>query len=201
MTVARQTEALLALVEADRAAKCAAVLDAAREQADAIRRDAHAAARERMRAAFAEERGMRAARVAAARANLETRRRIALQRRSAALLAAAWQALPAALAKRWGDEDGRAAWVAATVADARRVLHGDAWRVAHAGGWPEAERAALASRLAAEGVAVSFEESAARISGLRIAAGGNVVDATGEGLLSDRAEIGALLLVQLGEAA
>lgn len=200
MTASRQAEALLALVEADRAGKCGAILGAAREQAAAIRRDAHEAARERMRAMFAEERERRAARVAAGRADLETRRRIGLQRRAAAQLAAAWQALPRALTGRWQGGDERAAWIAGAVADARRLLPGSTWRVAHAAGWPQAERAALAAALAGDGIAVTFEENAAPDAGLRIAAGGNVVDGTLAGLLADRAEIGALLLALLDES-
>jgi hypothetical protein len=197
---ARQADALLALVEADRAEKVAAILGSASEQAAALRRDAHASARGRMRAAFAEERTMRSTRLAAARANLETRRRLALQRHSAAMLEAAWQALPDALAARWHEAAARDAWIATTVADARRVLKDGTWRIAHADAWPEAERSRLAAALVAQGVGASFHEEPALGSGLRIAAGGNVVDATGVGLLADRAEIGALLLALLEEA-
>ncbi|HYR00008.1 MAG TPA: hypothetical protein VET86_08190 [Casimicrobiaceae bacterium] len=201
MTVARQAEALLAIVEADRAAKCGAILDAARAQAAALVADAHAAARARMRAAFAEERELVAARIAAAQANLETRRRIARQQRAAALLAAAWEKLPAALLARWRDPHARRAWAATVAEDARRVLPRSAWTIAHAPGWPEAERAAFAGELsAANGIDASFVEDPAVRAGLRIAADHNVVDGTQEGLLADRAEIGARLLALLGDS-
>lgn len=200
MTPTRQAEALLAIVEADRAAKRGAILDAARAQAAALVADAHAAARARMRAAFAEERDLVATRIAAARANLETRRRIARQQRAAALLAAAWEKLPAMLLTRWRDADARRAWAASVAEDARRVLPRTAWTITHASGWPEAERAAFAGGLAANGIVASFVEDPAVRAGLRIAADHNVVDGTQAGLLADRAEIGARLLALLGDS-
>jgi hypothetical protein len=201
MTVARQEEALLALVEADRDRRCGAILDAARAQAAALAAESHAAARARMRAAFAEERERVAARVAAAKANLETRRRIAQQQRAAALLAAAWQRLPAALAARWREDDARRAWVRCMAEDARRALPRSAWTVVHAPGLPAAERAALAAELrAGHGVEISFVEDPSLRAGLRIAADGNAVDGTAGGLVADRAEVGSHLLALLADA-
>jgi hypothetical protein len=201
MTADGKTAALLALVEAYRAGKCGAILAAARAEADAIVAQAHSAARTRMRTAFAEERERVATRVAAALANLETRRRIARQQRSAALLAAAWERLPAALFARWHDARDRRRWVNGVVGAAQRALPHAAWQVTHASGWPVDERDALAAELrAAPGVAVSFIEDPCVRCGLRIAAGHNVVDATQEGLLADRADIGARLLDLLGDA-
>jgi hypothetical protein len=200
MTLTRKTEALLAIVEADRAKKCAAIMDAARTEAAALVADAHAAARARMRAAFAEERELVATRIAAAEANLETRRRIARQQRAAALLAASWEKLPTALEARWRDAGARRAWAASMAADARRVLPRGAWRITHAPGWQATERDEFAADLlTAHGVAASFAEDAAVRCGLKIAADHNVVDATQDGLLADRAEIGAQLLALLAD--
>ena len=201
MTTGNKTAALLALVETDRAAKCGAILDAARAEADAIAAEAHAAARTRMRTAFAEERECVAARIAAADANLETRRRIARQQRAAALLASAWERLPAALLARWHDAQGRRAWAESVAADAGRALPHAAWQIVHAPGWPAAERDALAGALrTAHEITVSFVEDPRVRCGLKIAADHNVVDGTQEGLLADRAEIGAGLLDLLSDA-
>lgn len=195
MSVDRQTQALLALVEADRARKCDAILAEAKARAQALLDEAHAAARERIRAAFAEERARCDERVAAARANLQTRRRLALQRRAAALLAEGWRRLPEALVRRWGQPETRAAWVADVVAAARERLPRTGWRITHAHGWPDAERAALAGELtAALAAAPEFVLDPDARAGLRIAAGGNVIDGTQAGLTADRAEIGARLL-------
>jgi len=201
MTTERRADALLALVEADRAARCAAIMEAARTEAATIAADAHAAARMRMRTAFTDERERVAARVAAALANLETRRRIARQQRAAALLAAAWERLPNALVARWSDAHGRRAWVDGVAASARSALPHAAWEVTHAPGWTPAERDAFAAaERAAHGTTVSFVEDPRVRCGLRIAADHNVVDGTQAGLLADRAEIGARLLDVLGES-
>ena len=59
MAIDRQTQALLALVEADRERKCEAILGDARTRADALLAEAHADARRRMREMFREERELR----------------------------------------------------------------------------------------------------------------------------------------------
>lgn len=195
MPVARQTEALLALVEADRTKKCEAILAEARAHVQALLADAHRDARRRMREAFAEERARRDERVAAARAKLQTHRRAALQRRATALLAAAWQRLPGALDARWRAPEARRAWVAAVVAAARALLPGGGWKITHAPDWPQAERDALAAELAYSlDMTPRFVSDEAIHAGVKIAAGGNVIDGTLAGLLADRAEIGGALL-------
>jgi hypothetical protein len=195
MPIDRQTQALLALVEADRERKCEAILAEARSRADALLAEAHADARRRMRDMFREERERRDERVAAARANLQTRRRLALQRRAAALLAEGWRKLPAELVRRWREPATRAAWVAAVVANARDLLPNAAWTITHAADWPEPERAALARELAAAlGAPPAFIADPAVAAGLKVAAQGNVIDSTLAGITADRAAIGGELL-------
>ncbi len=204
MPVARQTQALLLLVEADRARKREAILAEARARASALREEAQADATRRMRAAFAEERARREERVAAARANLQTRRRLALQRRAAALLALGWSKLPDELVRRWREPETRRAWVANVVASARELLPRVGWRITHAPGWPAAERDDLARELTvALGAAPEFIVNPGAGAGLRIAAGGNVIDGTLHGLTADRADVGAQLLrlLETGDAA
>ncbi len=199
----RQVQALLDLVEADRARKCEAILGEAKARADALLLQAHAEARSRMREAFAEERQRRDGRIAAARANLQTRQRLAQQQRAAAFLAAGWQRLPAALLACWTDPAARRMWVDRVTNSARAVLPKRAWRIVHAADWPPAERDALARELgSALGTAPAFVSDPSLRAGLKIAADGNVIDGTQEGLLADRAEIGAMLLDELeGEGA
>jgi hypothetical protein len=207
VTVDRQTQALLDLVEADRAQRCGALLAAAQARADAIVRQAYGDARARMHAAFREERERHDTRVRAAQANLQTRRRHALQRRATALLDAAWLRLPEELVRRWHDEAARKAWVAAVVENARSLLPSCAWRIVHAPDWPSADRENLAAELAAglpaelpaelaaaQSARLAFEASEAIRAGLKISGNGNVVDGTLEGILADRAEIGGRLL-------
>lgn len=195
MTVERQTQALLDLVESDRAQKCEAILFGARSRADAIIRQAYGDAHARMHAAFREERERHDARVRAAQANLQTKRRHALQRRSAALLAAAWVRLPDELVRRWQAAATRKAWIAAVVANAQTLLPRCVWRIVHAPDWPTAEREALASAIAAAlGTTPVCEASEGIRAGLKISGNGNVVDGTLDGFLADRSEIGGWLL-------
>ena len=195
MNLERQQQALLDLVEADRRQKCDAILAEAQGRRSGVLRQAHADARSRMRKAFEEEYLRRDARVDAARANLQTRRRLAEQQRAAALLAAGWTRLPEELLRRWRTPESRYHWVAAVVAGARTSLPAAAWRVIHAPDWPGMEREALRAELAAAGGnACLFGEDPRIRAGLRISANGNVIDGTLDGFVSDRADIGSRLL-------
>jgi hypothetical protein len=197
MTIDRARTALLELVAADRDRKCAAILGDAKAKADAVLKDAHAAARARVRATFAEERERMAKRIAAAQAMLATRRRLAEQRRAAALVAAGWERLPGALERAWRDPAARAAWVERTAAEAQALLPAGAWRIVHAPDWPERERALLLTQLgAAHAGSEAVADPRAR-AGLKIMAAGNVIDGTLAGILHDRTEIGALLLREM----
>jgi hypothetical protein len=199
--LAQQTQALLDLVEADRARQCAQALDEATQAAAAVRAQAHAAARQRMRLAFAELRERRRERLAAAQAGLATQRRLHEQQRSMALLHLAWQQLPGELQALWQQDTTRAAWVAHTVATARARVPPAAqhpWRIAHAPDWPQAERQALVAALQAEwGQPPVLHADAAIAAGLRIESQGNVIDGTLAALLADRADIESRLLRKL----
>jgi hypothetical protein len=201
MTLERRAQALLDLVEGDRSAQCGAILAEARARAAATVAEARAEARARIREAFAEERRRAHERVAAAHAKLNTRRRLHDQQRTAVLLVRGWRRLPDVLRRRWQEDGTRRAWIDAIVAAASRVLPRAPWRIAHDRGWPPGERQAVSDRIASEfGVAPVFAADSDIVAGLRIAAGGNVIDGTLGGLLVDRAEVGAKLLRHLEEA-
>ena len=188
--------ALLDLIEADRAARCAQILDEARSRATALRTQAQADAVARVRQAFAEQRLRRNERIAAAQARLATQRRLHEQQRSAALLRLAWEQLPGELLALWRQADTRTAWVAQVLAAARDSMPGTNWRVLHAPDWPAAERQAT---LATLDPGTQFEADPALTAGLRVAAAGNVIDGTLAGLLAERAEFEARLLRLLEE--
>ncbi|HSQ82167.1 MAG TPA: hypothetical protein VLU54_13720 [Casimicrobiaceae bacterium] len=198
MTLERRTQALLDLVENDRRTRSDALLADARARASALVAMAHADARARLREAWARERQRAQDRVAAAIANLQTRRRLHEQKHSAALLALAWQGLPDALRERWRVADSRIRWTDAVLAHAMRLLPRGQWRIVHAPDWPEGERQAVAARLAQDpGVRAEFAADTDVEAGMRIVAGGNVVDGTLAGVIADRDDIGARLLRQL----
>lgn len=195
MTLDTRAKALVDLVEADRARRCDAIDGEARERAAAALATAHAEARERMRVAFEEERHRYAQRAAAAHARVQTHRRLREQRLAASFVASGLARLPQALLARWQHRESRAAWVGRAVAEARRALPAGAWSIVHAPGWPADERDAWIASLAKDpGAAPSFMADDALRAGLKLSAGGNVVDGTLAGLIADRAEIGAALL-------
>lgn len=200
LTLEQRTAALLALVEDYRARRCAELIEPAREQARAILRSARAEGRQRVHTTIGEARQRLAAEVGAAQARLFTERRLAAQRHAVEVLHQAWAALREALRARWSNPSARSLWLDAHLVRALRVLPRTRWEVEFATGWPQAEREALAARVAAAGITETSWQAREDIDGgVRIRAGNNVVDATIEGLLADRAALEGRLLDLLQE--
>jgi hypothetical protein len=197
MSVDSRTHELLALIDAHRESGCRTILDDAHERAAAVLGKASATARQRMREAFTEERRHAAERIAAAQARLDTRRRIAAQHRAQALLADAWRRLPLVLQERWNDAATRAAWIAHATSTAKRLLGTAPWRIAHPADWPVDEQRSVTEAMHAQGMEVDFVPDGAIGAGLGIHAGPNLIDCTSDGLLAERAEIGAQVLYAL----
>ncbi len=193
-TVAEQ--ALLDLVEAARARACAQIDGDAAAIVQAVRAQARAQALQRIRSTFEEQRQRQHDRLAAARARLATQRRLHAQQHTSELLGLAWAQLPGELQALWQQPATRAAWAAQALAAARKSLPPGAWRITHAPGWPQTEQQACVDAAGA-GVALKFEADAGIAAGLKIAAGGNVVDAALSGLLADRGDFEARLLRRL----
>jgi hypothetical protein len=202
MTVRTRMQALLDMVESDRRTRCQALLDQARAEAASALEQARAQARTQMRDAFADERQRARSRIAAAQAELQTRRREHAQRRVEALLVLAWQRLPGVLRQRWRDDAARQRWVRMAFDTARSALPHGTWTVVHGPHWPAAERDALAARCQqAAGAAPRFVVDERIDAGLRIGTEGSVMDATLDGLLADRDEVGGRLIGELEKAA
>ncbi|HTP98433.1 MAG TPA: hypothetical protein VMN56_03845 [Casimicrobiaceae bacterium] len=193
MTLEARTRALVDLVEADRARRCNSILDEARARRAEVLAAAHAEARRLVRAAFEEERHRFAARTSAARARMQTHKRLREQRVAADLLKAGLQLLPQMLCERWQQVQSRQAWFARAAAAAERALPQGDWQIVHAPGLTEAE----ARDATPAAVTPTLLVDASLRAGLRISAGGNVVDGALTGLLADRADIGAKLLTLL----
>ena len=199
MTLDARTAALLDLVANDRAAQCAAIDAQAAAQAAELLARARRQSRERAHEALAEERRRAKAALEAAQAELATQRRVHAQRRLEALLAQGWQRLPAVLRARWQHADARAAWVRVVLDRARAHLPVGVWTLSTAADWPSEERARCLQPLAqALGATPQWQADARIEAGLRVAAGGNVIDGTLAGLLADREEIGGCLVGLLG---
>ncbi len=195
LTLEQRTAALLDLVEQFRARRRAELIDPAQEQARSLLRSARAEGRQRVHTTIAEARQRLASEVGAAQARLATDRRLAEQRRAVRVLQEGWSALREALRARWHDANARGLWLDAHLSRALRVLPKDRWQVEFAAGWARAERESFAERVAAEGVAGASWQARDDIDGgVRIRAGNNVVDATIDGLLADRAALEGRLL-------
>ncbi len=194
--------ALLDLIEADRAGRCAAIAREAEDAARALLRDARRCARARVGEAIEVERRRLRERLAAQEAALATESRLHEQRRLRALLDEAWRRLPGALEARWNDAASRREWTRQVLGAARDDLECRDWSLRFAPGWPEGERDAAIAELAAAGIAVvTATQDAALRAGLQVRCGGNVLDGTLDGLLADRNAIGARLLDELSRSA
>jgi hypothetical protein len=206
LSLEQRTVALLALVEDYRARRCAALFEPAREQAREILRAARAQGRRRVRATVGELRQRLAAEVGAAQARAATERRVTEQRRALVLLNDAWRELRAALQQRWHDPAARRLWIDTQLQRALRVLArrrhntantdvGEPWSIDYAADWPETERQECFGRIAAAGIVIAATQARDDVDGgIRIRAGANVVDATIDGLLADRAAVEGRLL-------
>ena len=198
MNLQQRTEALLALVEQYRAARCARLLAPAQAQAEAVERGARTETRRRVHTTVTEERQRLAREVTAALARLATERRAFAQRRAKLLLDAGWAALRSALKTRWTDATTRRLWIVSHLARALAALPHDGdvrWRIHVPAGLPNDERAALLATLAASGVTrATCDDDASIDAGLRVVAGANVLDASLDGLLADRATLEGRLL-------
>jgi hypothetical protein len=74
----------------------------------------------------------------------------------------------------------------------------DGWRIETHPAWTEAERAHWSEQLRIDGVVpVRFEVAPAISAGFRVISGNNVLDATLDGLLADRAQLEGRLLHHL----
>jgi vacuolar-type H+-ATPase subunit H len=199
MNLQQRTSALLQVVEAYRARRCAELLEPAGQQAREIRRGALAAARSRVHTAIEEQRKRIATELSAAEARLATQRRLLLQRRAAATLAQAWTQLRAALQARWQVPETRTRWVDSHLDRALHALSHRQWQIHHPRDWPVSETEAVAARLAARGITARFVADPSLDAGVRVNAGNNALDATLDGLLAERAAIEGRLLQRLSE--
>lgn len=200
MNLEQRVAALLELVEQYRARRFAELLDPARAEARHIVHGALAEARRRVHTAIVEERKRYAVEVGAVEAALATDRRLAHQRHAVRLLDAAWRELRARLVARWDAADTRAHWVRAYLERALRAVPCAAggWRIEAHPAWSEAERTHWTGQLRIDGVTpVQFESTPGISAGFRVVSGNNVLDATLEGLLADRAQLEGRLLHHL----
>ena len=202
MSIERQLRALLRVAEDYRAEHCNALLEAADAKSRRILEHAHAAARSRLRDVLSDQRERLDAAIAEAETKLVTQQRVSAQKRLAAALQASLPVLRQALHRRWQSPSARALWLERHLKVAAAVLPSTGWTIAHPPEWPQDEREEVRQRLQAQGIEnPRFESDTTLSAGIRVACGLNLLDASLEGLLADRALIEGRLLHYLGQAA
>jgi hypothetical protein len=198
----RQVRALLRIAEDYRAQSCSALLGAADAKSRRILQHAHAAARSRLRDALSDQRERLDAAIAEAETQLAVQHRVSTQKRLAAALQVSLPVLKQALHKRWWAPSTRALWVKQHLKVAAAVLPPTGWTIVHPPDWPQDEREEVRQRLQAQGIEnPRFESDCALAAGIRVACGPNLLDASLDGLLADRAWIEGRLLDCLATAA
>jgi hypothetical protein len=175
-----------------------AIRSAAEDQARTIVTRARQEARMRVRQAVADERRQIERAIGERRAALDTARRRTEQSAFRALVEQAWDRLPGAVAALWQDRTRRERWIAAACSMAARSLLPQLDYVVECEESLAPDAAAQArERLLAAGLEpVTCHDVPGLGAGLRIRAGGAVVDATVAGLLASRERVEAELLAE-----
>lgn len=193
-----QSRELLREIERETQAECQALISASEQEARAITARARGDAAERTHAAIVLLRQEGRRRLLRAKAQAETELRLRAHRDASAAIATAWPLLEAALLRRWRDPASRRLWAESALRHAAARLLRSPWKIEHPADWSESERHSVQSMLAEHGfIEVAFEADAELAAGLRIRAGQALLDATPQGLLADRAAVGAALLAEV----
>jgi F0F1-type ATP synthase membrane subunit b/b' len=200
MVADERLQGLLEAVEQQRETRCAAILAQARDDAQALVKQARGKARTRLHREILHARQQFAQQFALQQASQAASQREARFRSDRALLDQAWPLLRTALERRWQEPVARRRWVEALTDLALARLVADDWRIEHPADWPVEEREALARRVQERsGTQPVFDADTGLQAGIRVRAGNTLVDGSCDGLLRDRVHIEALLLAALRE--
>lgn len=195
-----QVQTLLALVEQHRERHCARIAAEAQQQREAILRQAHHDARQRMREAIRSERLRTREKLEATAAQLQTRERQQQHKSALLMLHRGWELLGDAVLRRWKAAPQRREWMCALIKLALERLPPRPWVIEHPPGWDPEECAELRAAMEQHcGAAPQLRADGQLHAGLRICADGACLDGTLEGLLADREAIEAQLLAQLND--
>jgi vacuolar-type H+-ATPase subunit E/Vma4 len=195
-------EHLLGVVVENREKRCQQIREKAQQQAREITRQAHARSRARMHSHVNELREKYRNRIASANARNQTLLRQQHQKEDRAMLDVAWPMLRDAMTALWNGTESRHAWLQAAIAIATSRLRGHDWHIEHPPGLSEADQKLITRTLAHS---KSKHPKLAAVDdievGIRIKIKGTVVDATLEGLLSQRKAIEANMLARIKQGA
>lgn len=195
MTLREREQQLLTLVETYQAEECRRLLGEAQTRGRTLLCEAYRNARHTLHQRVLAERARARARVEAAEAELATRERRAIEHLHWQLLEVGWPRLRELLLERWHSPQGRWVWVERATRAALRSLPLGQWLIQHPPelGGDELTRLGemLAPRLPEP---PQFAIDTTLAAGVRIQSGAAILDATLEGLLTDRRRLEARLL-------
>ena len=200
MTIGEREAALRRLIESYREQECQRLRERAAQRIERLLRRTRRQGRRQLHQRVLEERGRAVERLRAAEAREETQMRRDRQRVEGELLATTWPGLRSALLRRWRHPPARRHWVARYVGEAKQRFPDRQWLVRHPPDWPREERAWLAGELCRGLEPPPLLESEPVLeAGIVIVAGDVRLDASIDGLLSDRLRLQARLLALLKE--
>lgn len=192
-----QVESLLSLIERERRRRCEELENDGRNRIRTMLRETRARARIKLSEAVQYERSRLQEALQRSTAAMETRRAAVEHTRTQEMLARAWARLPQALVTRWMNPESRRRWCQGALLEASARLREQHWRIDVAPGPDETEKRELLRVADRDGAgAHTLHVQPELTAGLRIVAGGAVLDASLAGLLSDRASIAARLVAE-----
>ena len=174
------------------------IAEAAAQEAAAIVRLAFAKAAGRAHQAVETLRRDGERRLARARAQIETERRLRDQARAAEILHTGCPALINVVVERWRQDEARRFWIDVMAQHARKRLPPGAWVIEHPDDWTPEDEARMRKALPDDS-ALTFRASSEFEAGLRILTDGAILDGTPERLLADKAVTQARLLAEMSE--
>jgi hypothetical protein len=195
-------EHLLGVVFESRDKRCQQVRDDAQQQARAIIRQAYSKGRVRMHHHIDALREKYRARVTAAIARNQTLLRRQHQKEDMAMLDLAWPLLREAMLALWDEPVSRHKWLDAAIKSASAGLREHDWRIEHPPGLSGEDIKTINLAFSHEkGNGPELSACDDIEAGIRIIAGGTVIDATLNGLLQQKTAIEARMIARIRQGA
>ena len=190
-----QVRSVLDALAAQHDGRCREIESAAARKADQLLTDTRQRMRERVHRAVTEERQRRETALMECRHRIETAGRRRVQEHYRTFLQNAMPLLRAELEQRWTDAGTRRSWCEMLLAEAADKLPPDRWTIEHPGDWSGSDTRGLEQAFAARELpAPEFVEDADIAAGLRARLGSACLDATLDGLMTNRDAVEARLL-------
>ena len=192
-----QLQRLLEIVDEFKKQQCEELLNQAREQSRQVVRHSYRNARTRLRTHILEDRQQLNQSLASVRAKQHTFVMQQKHQASRMFLDDSWEILTSKLVERWQNAGQRQSWVKAIADIAIASLPSSEWCVSCGGDFSKSEHKQLREYITAKSeTKVEIKTVPDIRAGIRIEAGGAVVDGTLQGLLSDRVRIESEILAQ-----